>query len=309
MSKENLSFVFHAGALGDFITCLPAMNRWRELTPGAQYILAANPQTGQFACECAGFRQFRDVSAPSSAFLFGDNHERLTEFLSTFRSALLFTNNTHLRSAAEKAGLKPLLAQPPFPDEIISIYRYHSSLFTSCETEFGITIPPSFILKSFHIVPSERKFAVIHTGSGSRKKNWPKENYMLLADRLRDEGLGIVWITGPAENVKNLPPQDWICRNLPLPLLAAIMSRSSLYVGNDSGPTHLSAALGIPTVVIFGPSDPRIWKPAGMKVRVIQKSLPCSPCHGRAASPRCENECIKSIHVKEVLREVRSLLE
>lgn len=309
MSTGNLSFVFHAGALGDFITCLPAMNRFTKITSGAEHILAANPETGRFACECAGFDEFRDVSAPSSAFLFGDNQKQLTTFLSKFRSALLFTNNTHLAAAAEKADLKPLLVQPPFPNKIISIHQYHSSLFESCQTDFGLDIPSQIMLKSMDIIPEESRYAVIHAGSGSIKKNWPEENYLRLADRLRDDGFEIVWITGPAEKRGNHPCQDKICRNLPLSLLAAVISRSRLYVGNDSGPTHLSAALGIPTVVIFGPSNPRIWKPAGIKVRVIHKNLPCSPCHGSPIPSQCGKECLNSISVEDVLQEIHSILE
>jgi ADP-heptose:LPS heptosyltransferase len=56
---------------------------------------------------------------------------------------------------------------------------------------------------------------------------------------------------------------------MPLPSFAALLSRSRVYVGNDSGPTHLAAAVGTRVVAVFGPTDPRIWAPRGSSVRIV----------------------------------------
>ncbi len=62
-----------------------------------------------------------------------------------------------------------------------------------------------------------------------------------------------------------------VLRNLDLPLVAAIISRSGLFIGNDSGITHMAAALGIPTVAVFGPTDPAVWAPRGKSVCIVRE--------------------------------------
>ncbi|MFP4681067.1 MAG: glycosyltransferase family 9 protein [Chitinispirillaceae bacterium] len=309
MNSTHRSFILHAGALGDFFTCLPAISEWRRITCADHYTLAASPALGQFARECCAIHNCIDVTAPSSAFLFGEDESKLASFLSQFRSALLFTNNSALVKTAESLGMKPLLSQTPFPETAIPIHVYHLSLFSNHSFDFGITIPPAATHKSEELVSPNGRNVLIHTGSGSRRKNWPRENFLLLSDKLRSEGYHIVWIEGPAETgYTRFPTRDTVLRNLPLSVLAAVMKRCSIYIGNDSGPSHLSSALGMPSVVIFGPSDPRVWKPAGQKVRTIHKNLPCSPCHGKSLPPRCTNECLNSISVDDVFREVRRFI-
>jgi len=57
--------------------------------------------------------------------------------------------------------------------------------------------------------------------------------------------------------------------DLPLRTLAGVLARCSVYVGNDSGVSHLAAAVGAPTVAIFGPTDPRVWGPRGPRVQTV----------------------------------------
>ena len=145
---------------------------------------------------------------------------------------------------------------------------------------------------------------MIHPGSGSLKKNWPPERFLALSSELCKRDFNIVWLKGPAENRFPFPTGDIVCENLPLSLLAAVISRCSLYIGNDSGPTHLSAALGVATVAIFGPSDPLVWKPAGPSVTVLTKNYPCSPCHGSTSVTGCGGECLREITVEEVVKAI-----
>ena len=81
-----------------------------------------------------------------------------------------------------------------------------------------------------------------------------------------------------------------------------MLARASLFVGQDSGPTHLSAALGRPTLAIFGPTDPQLTGPLGGSSAVVYKNLPCGPCHDQAAE--CPNrKCLLSITPEEVAAE------
>jgi heptosyltransferase-3 len=105
-------------------------------------------------------------------------------------------------------------------------------------------------------------FVAIHPFSGSAKKNWPLERFRELAARLP---WPVEWIAGPGqefEGAVHIPD---------LYELACRLACARLYIGNDSGITHLAAAVGTPVIAIFGETDPAIWVPRGEQVRVIQR--------------------------------------
>ena len=107
-------------------------------------------------------------------------------------------------------------------------------------------------------------FAVIHPFSGSSRKNWPLERYRELAQRLE---MPVRWCAGPEEQL------DQAVRIDNLHELASWLSTARLYIGNDSGITHLAAGIGVPVVAIFGPTDPAVWAPRSERVRVVSGNL------------------------------------
>lgn len=111
--------------------------------------------------------------------------------------------------------------------------------------------------------PAEREdFAVIHPFSGSPRKNWPLDRFREFAHRL-ERTMPVRWCAGPED-----PPLPEAVRFDDLYDLACWLARASLYVGNDSGITHLAAAVGTPVLALFGPTDPAVWAPRGPNVRV-----------------------------------------
>ncbi len=116
------------------------------------------------------------------------------------------------------------------------------------------------------------RFLALHPGSGSARKNWPAERFVALAARwARDQPFLVV--EGPADEGVTLPfhaSRAVFARGLSLRALGALLARAGLYVGNDSGVTHLAAAFGAPTLALFGPTDPLIWSPLGPKVRAVR---------------------------------------
>jgi ADP-heptose:LPS heptosyltransferase len=109
--------------------------------------------------------------------------------------------------------------------------------------------------------PSERaNFAVIHPFSGSARKNWALDRFREVAARL---AMPVQWCAGPDE------PLDDAVRFQSLSELACWLASARLYIGNDSGITHLAAAVGTPVAAIFGPADPAMWAPRGERVRVV----------------------------------------
>jgi heptosyltransferase-3 len=106
----------------------------------------------------------------------------------------------------------------------------------------------------------QRRTILIHPFSGSARKNWPLDRFRELASRLPRP---VEWTAGPEEELAEAT------RFEDLGELAKWMAGAELYIGNDSGITHLAAALGVRTLALFGPTSPRTWAPRGDNVRVL----------------------------------------
>ena len=169
---------------------------------------------------------------------------------------------------------------------------------------------PGFKNKADKLLDGIGRFVAFHPGSGSGIKNWPHKRFEELADLLLKKGLDCVWISGPAEKAFQTPKTGKAIHNASLPALVHVLSRCSLYIGNDSGISHLAAACGAPSVVLFGPSDPAVWKPLGKNVSIVFKNQsPCFPCHSLpdrglknkgAQEAAYEKPCMSDISVLEV---------
>lgn len=109
-------------------------------------------------------------------------------------------------------------------------------------------------------------FAVIHPFSGSPVKNWPLERFRAAADLLRPH-LPVYWCAGPEEELENA------VRFADLRGLARWLAAAAVYIGNDSGISHLAAACGVPVIALFGPTDPQVWAPRG-RVCVLPFAAP-----------------------------------
>ena len=149
----------------------------------------------------------------------------------------------------------------------------------------------------------------VHPGSGSPAKNWPAQRFAAVAQHLqRERGARVLLVSGPADNrpvaevqaaVKN--GRCILLDSLPLECLAAILARCKLYLGNDSGVSHLAAAVGTPAGVIFGPTDPAVWSPRGAEVQVLQAKVPCAPCSDAKRRQCPEQVCLQGLSVDTVL--------
>jgi heptosyltransferase III len=108
------------------------------------------------------------------------------------------------------------------------------------------------------------EFAAIHPFSGSARKNWPLEKFRALAARL-ERHMPVQWLAGEDD-----PPLPGAVRIADLYELACWLRTARVYVGNDSGITHLAAAVGTPVLAIFGHTNQQVWAPRGPHVRVLK---------------------------------------
>jgi ADP-heptose:LPS heptosyltransferase len=166
-------------------------------------------------------------------------------------------------------------------------------------------------------VPAGRPYAVLHTGGTSSTKRWPPENFAEIAGWLQrahrvipvvrfgpgEESIERAWRERFAQNAVFLGPQDMDLREL-----IALISNARLFVGNDSGPAHIAAAAGRPTVVIFGSSDSTTWGPWQTAHRVVQNDFACNPCKGDRCYAFPEPRCILTITPEQVQKACESIL-
>ena len=101
--------------------------------------------------------------------------------------------------------------------------------------------------------------AVIHAVAAQPEKSWPAANFVAVADHLAQAGYSPVFIGGPADDLT--PFHRYPTLQSSLSDLKSLLASAALFIGNDSGPAHMAAAFGVPSVVVFGPSDPSIWGP------------------------------------------------
>jgi heptosyltransferase-3 len=136
------------------------------------------------------------------------------------------------------------------------------------------------LLEEINVDFSE-KLVVIQPGSGGSHKCCHLDNFLSVAKVLVSKGVEVTFLLGPAEMerlsasaIGKIETVSRILTNLSLADVLAVLSNASCYIGNDSGITHLSAALGIRTVAVFGPTDPAVHGPIGPAVTVLQSREP-----------------------------------
>ena len=155
-------------------------------------------------------------------------------------------------------------------------------------------------------------WAVVNPGAGWRSKLWPAERYAQVCDALvREHSLPVVLNSGPGEEELARQVTRACAHSQPcvysgeIPGLIALLRQSRLMVGPDTGPVHLAAALGVPTVGLFGPTDPRRNGPYGPRQKSLRPDGACTS-HSRATTSA---EIMEQIHTEQVLEAIREVLE
>ncbi|MBD3310484.1 hypothetical protein GF351_04650 [Candidatus Woesearchaeota archaeon] len=158
------------------------------------------------------------------------------------------------------------------------------------------------------------------SGPTMTQRRWMPERFAQLADRIIDRYDGaVVFVGGPDEyelcsKIQVMMSNDSInsCGKVSLRQLIALIEKCRLFVSNDTGPMHIAAAQGVPTIGIFGPETPTIFGPYGEKHIAVYKGGECSPCiriyEGRHV--KCDNPvCMQAVSVEEVFRNVEKMMK
>lgn len=210
---------------------------------------------------------------------------------------------------AKPAGCEMELAVP-------EVDRAWAELMTTLWRQEG----SSFLLQNSSSAKRKSPLVVIHPGSGgfSLARRWAPANFAHVADALSQQGAQIILVGRPADGTETVLGE---MKTKPIDLtgqttfhqLAALLQRADLFIGGDSGVTHIAAASGLPMVAIFGPTNAAAWGPIGPKRCVLQAEIPCGPCAYveykvglRTGCPA--RTCLKLVTPTQVLAEAEKLL-
>jgi heptosyltransferase-2 len=336
--KTQSILVIHQGALGDFILALPTLETLRSTFPKAKLVIMGFPRILELVDQRFYADEILSIDQRGMASFFfrgGSLDRAFSQFFSTFDLLVVFGKDGEgtLIGNLKQVCQGRILHINPFPEWT---ERTHSTDHLLRElTRYGFSPPekiPRLFLsqkdkdwgKSFCRVKGlsdeeKSKAFVIHPGSGSKKKVWPLERFLELTHYFQKHVNSRILIAlGPAEGQevqKAFGGMEWelgsaaplLVKGLSLLELASVMEGCRLFIGNDSGITHMAAALGLPTIAIFGPSDHKMWSPRGEKVFVVRKEINCSPC-SQERFVQCKNsECLREIQVGDVLEGIRRL--
>lgn len=255
------TLVVHIGGIGDFLLSCPTLV---HLGKDGPVELLGKPDRLDLAVAGGLAVAAHDGERHELHSAFHEPTPRLRELLSRFdRCILWMRDDGQVQDAVRRCGVTRVHAFPglPPPDWPAHASRY----YLEC---LGVHDAPPLRLA---IEPSPtRHDVVIHPGSGGERKKWPPERFIALAAALTERGRSVAWCLGPAEEGAQLPGHLPVLRISALVALARELAAAHLYIGNDSGITHLAAAVGCPTIAVFGPTDPPVWAPLGNHVTVVQ---------------------------------------
>ena len=165
------------------------------------------------------------------------------------------------------------------------------------------------------IMPGE-PYAVIRPGASQANKRWPAERFAAIARWLREaHSIATVVNLGPGDEQiaadvrKHFAGAGAIMEELDLRGLIALLAGSCLFLGNDTGPTHIAAALAKKCVVIFGASDSKVWLPWKTEYRLMENPFPCKQCPRGCCESLAASQCIHSISLEEVRDACDALLQ
>jgi heptosyltransferase-2 len=281
----NRILVIRGGAIGDFVLTLPAIKLLRDRFPEAHLEILGYKHIAALAEKRFYADAVRSIESAPLARFFAKNSElpgELVDYFGGFGLILsyLYDPDRIFETNVTKCGCGRFIPGPSRLDDsehaALQLARPLAALglfLTNPSAHLFPTDADRHAARSLFENPG--RMIALHPGSGSETKNWPIENWIKLggvllansplkiiageADTARTQQLKLAWEGKPVR----------FAENLPLPHLAALLE-GSVFVGHDSGISHIAAAVGARCLLLFGPTDPAIWVPANANVTVLR---------------------------------------
>jgi ADP-heptose:LPS heptosyltransferase len=240
--------IIRACAIGDFVLHLPALRALAAANPGARFTLVGYPSTLALARSFLPVDAIHSIEAQPWAALFAGPLPGLA-----FDTAWVWMNDATVAGNLRASGIRQVFHARAFPAFPATGHAASHLLQTINQ--------PAPALPDLWNPDATR--VILHPGSGGATKIWPR--FAELARAMPDATI----LLGPCDSP--LDTDNPILENLSLEAVAGHLRNCRIFIGNDSGITHIAAYWGTPTVALFGPTDPGIWGPLGRRVKVLHR--------------------------------------
>ena len=297
--------VIRGGAIGDFLLTLPAIGLLREAFPEARLEILGYEHIVSLAVGGGYADAVRSIEYAALAGFFNPKavlDTELSEYFASFQQIVsyLYDPDGFFSGNLRRCGVKHLIEATPkidpdgdhasrqlaHPLERLALYLDHNPGVLLGAAPASVAFATAFLRG---LAPG-RPLVAIHPGSGGERKNWPADRWQALGRDLLARGgenrPRLLLVGGEADGTTlgalrtawseaaREPGDVLVAENVPLPQLAAVLARAQLFLGHDSGISHLAAAAGTSCLLLFGPTDPDVWAPPYPHIRVLRSPEP-----------------------------------
>ena len=314
LTVKRTIVMIHPGGVGDVLLAVPAMVRLRTSFPNHRLVLCAGDQVARLLLACRIIDAWASVQGRACADLFAGADSVTGQgrtWLEDCDLAIAWTQDLDgkLNETLKAVGVREVVVRSPFSTAILATHqrdRFLEAINESPSDDEGnvlltVTEPLLHLGRACLEAtgPSIRQsLVVIHPGSGSTHKCVAPETLAAVVTALQTSGATPVVLEGPADREPGERLLQ-LCANPPIVLkgldlftVAGVLAQARLFVGQDSGITHMAGLMGVRTVALFGPTDPDRWAPRGAHATVVQGGA-CL-CQSWSDVSRCEEKpCLK----------------
>jgi heptosyltransferase I len=319
MSAPSRILIVKPSALGDIIQALPVATGLKRQWPEAQLDWIVNDTYRDLLIGHPSINNIhlylrRRWTSPFRALevwqwmkmLRSRQYDLVIDLQGLLRSGLM----TWATQAPRRIGLKSAReGSTRFYNELVDDYPVSAAeRYLCCLQYLGIEPDPvDFRYKASvplrnDLQPLDGQYIALHPYSRWRTKLWPWRYYQELIDRMPNQPFVVLgegpWFPLSGQNLIDLRSK------LDLRQLLAVLEHARALVSTDSGPAHMAGALGTPTLVLFGATDPRRTRPVGRKVTVLTHDVFCAPCLKRSCYRDVPMECLTGISPEKVQNEL-----
>ncbi|MBW1714239.1 MAG: glycosyltransferase family 9 protein [Deltaproteobacteria bacterium] len=340
-SPEGITriLLIQLGDVGDLVLTTPTMKTLRENCPRSEIFVFVREDTRELAEGCPwvdgvisvnkGNRNLREEIAYQRDFLAALRRKRF-QLTIDLRAGTRGAIVSYLSGAKVRIGRysddgtlwrNRLFTHLIRPENELEQYSSLHSLNILAplelevkDTSLALVVTPEKEKSALEIlrrekVPSDKPILALHPFSRWRYKEWLTENYIRLINHIGSRYPVAIIVTGAPEErdrvseiVSGSSADAYnFAGKTSLGELPAVLKKCGLLIGIDSAAMHIAAAVGIPTITIFGPSSPVSWAPRGKKHRIIQKDLLCVPCRQKGCNNSEVSRCLDELEPEEVI--------
>jgi heptosyltransferase-3 len=284
---QGKTLVIRGGAIGDFILTLPVLAALRQQFPRTHLEVLGYPHIAQLALAGGLVQSVRSIEAGALAGFFARNGTLsgdLIDYFSEFDLIIsyLYDPDQFFRANVARCTRAQFIAGPHRPDDTRELHA--TEVFLEPLQRLAIfdadAIPRLDIPRVFETSTATGRWLAVHPGSGSERKNWPEVNWAeLLKQLVHSTTLNLLIVGGEAERGRlerlagALPATRLkVMQSVPLPDLAQWLASCVGFVGHDSGISHLAAAVGLRSLVLWNDTAEAVWRPRSTQLTVLRNS-------------------------------------